>query len=131
MTTSIISPAPRPAAVAAVLARASQWTHARRKSDGRPFWFVPGNTPGAVYMADPTNCTCPSAQNRPGPCKHSLAVAAYQQRRARPAPTPRARYEDLFEACRDCGDLADGLDGRCSKCASDREWQARRGARSN
>jgi hypothetical protein len=41
-------------------------------------------------------------------------------------PRPlRARYSELFPACIDCNDLADGLDNRCSKCASDREFQQR------
>jgi hypothetical protein len=36
-----------------------------------------------------------------------------------------ARYETLFPSCLDCGDLADGRDLRCSKCASDREHERR------
>jgi len=74
--------AARPAAVASVLARSAQWTSTRRKSDGKPFYYIQGNTPGSVYMTDATGCTCSSAQNRPGPCKHSLAVAEYLARRA-------------------------------------------------
>src|SRR3954470_7994541 len=65
---------PRPAAVAAVLARSSTWTSARRKSDGRPFFIVQGNCPGATYYTDSSICTCPDARERQRLCKHSLAV---------------------------------------------------------
>lgn len=71
---------PRPAAVAAVLARSHKWTAARRKSDGRSFFYVPGDTLGAMYMADATGCTCPDARERQRVCKHSLAVAQYLAR---------------------------------------------------
>jgi len=102
---------PRPAAVAAVLARSSQWTSARRKSDGRPFYFVPSTTSDAVYMADSTGCTCPSAQNRAGVCKHSAAVA---QRQAAPSPAPTKSYADLYPACSVNGcDEDAGRSGRC------------------
>ena len=73
---------PRPAAIAAVLARSHQWTSARRKSDGRPFYFVPSTTSDAVYMTATDGCTCPAAQRFSGPCKHSVAVAQYLARRA-------------------------------------------------
>jgi hypothetical protein len=58
-----------------------------------------------------------------------VAVRQHQTRQqpaSQPTPAPRLTIEDLMPSCRDCGDLADGLDGRCSKCASDREWNARR-----
>ena len=121
--------APRPAAVAIVLSRASRWTPARRKSDGKPFFFVPGSQPGAVYMTAADGCTCPAAQHSVGgDCKHQVAVRQHQARQQQPAPA--STYERLFPGCRDCGDLADGLDGRCSTCASDREHQLRQeGAR--
>lgn len=85
--TSVAPTAPRPAAVASVLARASQWTHGSRKSDGREFYFIPGSLAGTVYMADAVACTCPDANQRQRVCKHSLAVAAFQARQQRPAPT--------------------------------------------
>jgi hypothetical protein len=72
---------PRPGAVAAVLAQSARWTHGTRRSDGREFWFIPGSKPGAVYMADPTDCTCPDARERGRTCKHSLAVAQETQPR--------------------------------------------------
>jgi len=99
--------APRPAAVAAVLARSSQWTSARRKSDGRAFFYIPGSTAGAVYMADAQNCTCPAAQRYSGPCKHSMAI------RQRQAP-PKKSYADLYPVCVVSGcDEDAGRSGRC------------------
>jgi hypothetical protein len=83
MTTQTV---PRPAAVAAVLARASTWTHGRRKADGREFYIVPGSQAGTVYYADPTCCTCPDARNRGRLCKHSLAVAEFVKRHAPKSP---------------------------------------------
>jgi hypothetical protein len=81
MTTTSV---PRPAAVAAVLAQASTWTHATRKSDGREFWIIQGNRPGAVYYADAAACTCPDARSRARVCKHSLAVTQFQSRQRPP-----------------------------------------------
>lgn len=44
-----------------------------------------------------------------------------------PAPKARPSYADLFPACKSgCGDLSETRDGYCDRCASDREWQARR-----
>jgi hypothetical protein len=40
-----------------------------------------------------------------------------------------ARFRELFPSCIDCNDLADGFDGRCSKCASDKEFRDRLAAR--
>src|SRR4051794_27171822 len=124
--------APRPAAVAAVLAQAHTWTSARRKSDGKPFFFIQGSTPGAVYMTAVDGCTCPAAQkSKTGDCKHQeavhqhsvIAIPAPQQVAA---PAPRPTYESLFPACKGgCGDVADTRDGLCDRCASNREWQAR------
>jgi hypothetical protein len=66
---------PRPAAVAAVLAKRNQWTHATRKSDGKSFYFVPSCTAGTVYQTAVDGCTCPAARNsRTGDCKHQAAV---------------------------------------------------------
>jgi len=104
MTTAL---APRPAAIAAVLAKASTWTHGTRKSDGKPFYYIPGNTPGSVYMTATDGCTCPSAQNRPGPCKHSLAIREHQ------AP-PKKSYAELYPVCKVNGcDEDAGRSGRC------------------
>jgi len=100
---------PRPAAIAAVLARSHQWTSARRKSDGRPFYFVPSTTSDAVYMTDATACTCPAAQRFSGPCKHSMAI---RERQA--APAPRKSYSQLFPVCSVNGcDEDAGRSGRC------------------
>lgn len=119
------------------VARPETWTRGRRKSDGRAFWFIPGTTPGAVYCADSTACTCPSARHsQDGTCKHTRAVLDFEQqadaaqRRAYeamyPSPKPRVSYETLFPKCRTCHDVADGRDGYCYACSSDRERQARR-----
>jgi len=100
---------PRPAAIAAVLARSASWTHARRKSDGRPFFFVPSTTSNAVYMTDATGCTCPAAQRFSGPCKHSLAI---RQRQA--ASALKKSYADLYPVCSVSGcDEDAGRSGRC------------------
>ena len=108
MATALV---PRPAAIASVLARSAQWTSARRKSDGRPFYFVPGTTPGSVYMTDASACTCPAAQHYSGPCKHSAAVA---QRQAVPAPAAKKSYSQLFPVCSVSGcDEDAGRSGRC------------------
>jgi len=127
-------PAVRPAAVAAVLAKSAQWVSARRKLDGRPFFFVPGSK-GAVYMADATCCTCPDAANRARACKHSLAVAMFKDAEAKRlglatdaevnvivgsasamAPT---RYNALFPLCEVAGCREDAL--RAGRCLEHRE----------
>ena len=79
---------------------------------------------GARYPVNAVCCTCPDYAEQGHICKHVRAVVLFEARLQQPAPA--STYERLFPGCRDCGDLADGLDGRCSKCASDREWQARR-----
>jgi SWIM zinc finger len=72
-------------------------------------------------------CACPDYQQGGYICKHVRAVVLFEQRQAQLAPMPKHRYEDLFPACKNaCGDLSDTLDGYCSNCASDREWEARR-----
>ena len=104
--------APRPAAVAAVLAQRSRWTAARRKSDGKPFFFVPGSTAGAVYMTAVDGCTCPAAQkSRSGECKHQQAV----RQATAPAPKPRKTYAQLTGGCErpGCPEDAIGKTGRC------------------
>jgi hypothetical protein len=105
--------------------RPETWTRARRKSDGKPFFFIPSASGAAVYMAAEDGCTCPAAQHsRTGDCKHQAAVRQHQAPVV--APKPRVSYESLFPQCRGCHDIADGRDGYCDRCASEREWQARR-----
>lgn len=104
---------------------------------GTTFRRATGST-SARYLVNAVACECPDYQQAGQICKHIRAVVAWEARLAAeeaelervlgPAPK-RSRYEDLFPACRDCGDIADGLDGRCSRCGSDAEWQARRDAR--
>lgn len=123
-----------------LLANRHQWHSARNKETGVSFIAVPSGE--RVYHVHPRGkgCDCDATQVwHVAMCKHRLAVqfaneedAAFDAEIARvlgSAPKPKLRYEDIFKCCRDCGDLADGLDGRCSKCASDAEWAARRGAR--
>jgi hypothetical protein len=111
---------PRPAAVTAVLNRSHQWVSARRKIDGQPFFFVPGHTNGAVYMASDQACTCPSSQHRSGPCKHVQAVRQHQVRQnaQTPASAPALRmksYSELTGGCErpGCPEDAIGGSGRC------------------
>ena len=79
---SVSLTAPRPAAVSAVLARSHEWVSARRKSDGKPFFFIPGSVPGAVYMTAVDGCTCPAARHSAtGTCKHQVAVRQFHNRR--------------------------------------------------
>jgi uncharacterized Zn finger protein len=63
------------------LANSGQWLRIRSK-DGRPLAFgVPSTRdPNRVYLVCPNACTCPDAA-RGHRCKHSIAVAAYVQRR--------------------------------------------------
>ena len=95
---------------------------------------------GTTYKVNAVACECLDYQQAGNICKHVRAVVLWEQKVAAEAagitrvlgPAPKASYADLFPACRDCGDeLADGLDGRFSKCASDLEWQQRRDARAS
>jgi hypothetical protein len=126
--------APRPAAIAAVLANASKWTHATRKSDGREFWIISGSRPGVVYYTDSRNCTCPDANERQRVCKHSLAVAKHLASKAAPsAPKPAFKsYADLMPACGNgCGDLVERKGAFCWSCESERVYQLDRVARAS
>lgn len=101
------SVAPKPEAVAAVLANASKWVSARRKSDGRPFFFVQGSK-GETYMADAQACTCPAARRYSGPCKHSVAIREHQSRQqaAKTAAQPAPATASTWKPClRNCGAL--------------------------
>ena len=77
---------------------------------------------GARYLVNAVACACPDYQHNGVICKHVRAVVLFEQRQQ---PAPKSRYELLFPAC-ECGDLADGPDGMCSRCASELEWQQRR-----
>ena len=97
---------------------------------------------GARYLVNAVACECPDYQQGGNVCKHIRAVVAYEARQQRedaaldailgPAPKARPSYADLFPACKapGCTDLAEGFDGRCSRCASDAEWLVRREAAS-
>jgi hypothetical protein len=83
---------------------------------------------GERYLVNAVACQCADFQRAGFICKHVRAVVAFEQRQ-QPSPKASPSYADLFEGCRDCGDLADGLDGRCSKCASDLEFRQRMDSR--
>jgi hypothetical protein len=84
---------------------------------------------GTRYLVNDVVCECPDYQHNGAICKHIRAVVLFEQRQAAPAPK-RASYADLFPPCKSgCGDLSETRDGYCDRCASDREWQARRDAR--
>jgi hypothetical protein len=86
---------------------------------------------GTHYLVNEVACSCPDYQHNGAICKHVRALVLFEQQAATvAAPRLRAGYEDLFPACKSgCGDLAEARDGYCDRCASDREWQARRDAR--
>ena len=83
---------------------------------------------GARYLVNAVACECPDYQQAGNVCKHVRAVALFEAGQQAPAPKPRPTYADLFPAC-PCGDIAEGKDGLCSKCASDREHEQRMTAR--
>jgi hypothetical protein len=93
---------------------------------------------GTWYLVNAVACQCPDYADWGHVCKHVRAVIIWEQQQAAfdaevervqgPAPKKRLSYADLFPACKGCDDLADGRDGYCDRCASDRAWQARRDA---
>jgi hypothetical protein len=129
MTVSSVPPTcPRPAAVADVLARSSRWVRGTRKSDGLPFFSIPGSN-GHVYLTTAEHCTCPDANERQRICKHSLAVERFQARQ--PEQLEDVSHEDLVDGhdldvelafadvarCRSCGGrTASTRESWCSAC---------------
>src|SRR5688572_25518723 len=87
--------------IEAVLATASTWVSARRKSDGKAFFYIPGSN-GAVYMTFEDGCTCPAAQRFDGLCKHSKAMAAHITQRMSPTPVRRPSVS-LAPICAEAG----------------------------
>jgi hypothetical protein len=81
---------------------------------------------GTRYLVNAVACQCPDYAERGNICKHVRAFILWEQRQQRPAPTRRPSYADLFPACQGCGDVAEGKDGLCHRCASEREWSQRR-----
>ena len=113
-----------------MVAPPTTWTAGRRKSDGKPFYYIPGSDSDAVYMTAVDGCTCPSARHsRTGDCKHQAAVRQYTVA-AQPVREVRGRYDSLYPQCGTdgCDDLAE-LRGFCDRCASEREWQQQRSSR--
>lgn len=85
---------------------------------------------GKWYLVNAVACQCPDYADWGHVCKHIRAVVLWGAcQAAAQRPTPRLSYEALVPACKaGCGDVADTRDGYCDRCASDREWQARRDA---
>src|SRR5215210_2939170 len=118
-----VPPDPKRDAAAALLAQTAPWprvTLTRQYGAFEPgtiFYRVPSRSqPARRHLANGVACQCCDYQKNGAICAHVRAVMLIEQRQAQPAPIRKPRgYEELFEACRDCGDLADGLDGRCSK----------------
>lgn len=94
---------------------------------------------GARYLVNAVACQCPDYAQHGNICKHVRAYVLWEASQQPPAasteslpstpstaPKVRPSYADLFPPCRGCGDLADGRDGYCDTCASEREWAARR-----
>jgi hypothetical protein len=94
---------------------------------GTTFRRAPGSN-GARYLVNAVACECPDYQQAGFICKHVRAIVLWE---ARPTAQPEALaparmyYADLFPAC-PCGDIAEGKDGLCSRCASEHEWRQRR-----
>ena len=143
MTTVSIAPSPSQMASALChLERRQDWRFVR--IDGTRYAVLTSGSSGKTYQvrADAAGCSCCWYQKTGTTCSHMLALeldaleaelfaASVDAALGAPAPK-RASYTDLFPACRDCGDLVDGYhDGRCSRCGSDAEWQARRDARAS
>jgi hypothetical protein len=113
MTVSSIAPPTTADALALALAAESgRWVRGYRKTDGLAFWAIPGSN-GHVYNATAQYCTCPSAQHRPGPCKHSRAVALVEAQEPDELSDEQAGLATDAET--DCAFAA---------VAADHEWQA-------
>jgi hypothetical protein len=96
---------------------------------GTTFRRAPGSH-GERYLVNAVACQCADYQQFSHICKHVRAVVLFEQQQAATvaAPAPRKRYADLFPAC-PCGDVAEGTDGLCDRCAAERVYrldQARR-----
>jgi SWIM zinc finger len=146
MALNSIAPMPTVAQYASAalhLDRRSSWRTVRL--DGTRYVIVTSGSSGHVYWvrADAAGCSCAWYLRTGRQCSHMLALeleALEAELEAQqfeswlsdalgpPQAPVKASYEDLFPACRDCGDLSETRDGYCDRCASDREWEARRDA---
>jgi hypothetical protein len=129
MTTSIVT-APMKAKAAKLVDLMPTFSRGTSKITGERFIVVPASNRLTAHWTavDGSGCTCLGHQRR-GTCTHSIAAKIVHDRQTQPAAAPapkRSRYEALFPKCKSCDDLADTRDGYCDRCASDREWQARR-----
>jgi hypothetical protein len=81
---------------------------------------------GARYLVNAVACECPDYQQAGQICKHIRAIVLWESKQAKAAAPKCASYADLYPQCKSCPDLSDTRDGYCDRCASEREWQARR-----
>jgi len=130
MTVSSIAPtASQQASAALHLERRADWRTVR--IDGTRYVVLPSGRSTHVYQVrgDAAGCSCPWYLRTGRRCSHMLALELAE---AQPVPASKARpsYDALYPACRTagCNDVADSKDGYCDRCASDREWLARRDA---
>jgi hypothetical protein len=126
MTTSIVSPPMRRKAEA-LAELVPTFSRGTSKVTGERFIVVPASNRMTAHWTavDGSGCTCLGYQRR-GTCTHAIAAKLVHDRQ-QPAPASRTRYADLFPACKSgCGELSETRDRYCDRCASDREWQARR-----
>lgn len=131
MVVSIVSPA-MSAKAAQLAEQLATLSRGRSKETGQTFYVVPASNRMTAHWTatDGTGCTCQGFQRR-GTCTHSIAAAdVHKRQQPTPSVKPRVSYEDLFPACKGgCGDIGDGRDGLCDRCASEREYQQRMASR--
>jgi hypothetical protein len=96
-----------------LLAGAAEWRRGRL-SNGRRFYLVPSSretAPPVLYMTDRAACSCEDwRRNRPGACKHVLAVRLFERTAPASAATVRhcgmcpatVRPESIYDLCDDC-----------------------------
>jgi hypothetical protein len=118
------------ASAAIHLERRAEWRTVR--IDGERYVSLTSGQSNRVYLAraDAAGCSCIWNQQTGTTCSHMLAIclAALEDELRETMPAPRTTYADLFPPCRACGDLTDAADRLCDRCATDREWEARRAA---
>ena len=88
MVVTVSSDDARSVKALALLAASDRWTKGHRKSDGRPFFVIPGSQ-GRVYWTDTRDCTCPDRRQRDETCKHIRAVRLWTIEHKAKAPAPK------------------------------------------
>ena len=111
MTVTIDPRDPRTVRALAVLATADRWVRGHRRSDGRPFFIIPGSKAGTAYYTDTRACTCPDKNDprrKVDACKHVLAVRMWKLLHDVDAPAPaRATCAVCTQPVRSAGDECD------------------------